>query len=92
MYFYLISPVAARGGLLLGYDTSVIASAFLFIRNVMSFSPILQGIVVGIALGSAAVGATMVGVFPIACAAAASSWAPAWCSLLERLPVLSLSC
>ena len=39
MYFYLISAVAALGGLLFGYDTGVISGALLFIRQVMSLSP-----------------------------------------------------
>jgi len=61
MYFYLISAVAALGGLLFGYDTGVISSALLFIRHAMSLSPTLQGIVVGIALAGAAFGAAMAG-------------------------------
>ena len=51
MYFHLISAVAALGGLLFGYDTGVISGALLFIRQVMSLSPTLQGVVVAIALG-----------------------------------------
>ncbi len=61
MYFYLISAVAALGGLLFGYDTGVISGALLFIRQVMSLSPTLQGIVVAIALAGAAIGAAMAG-------------------------------
>jgi sugar porter (SP) family MFS transporter len=61
MYFYLISAVAALGGLLFGYDTGVISGALLFIRHVMSLSPTLQGIVVAIALAGAAVGAAVAG-------------------------------
>jgi sugar porter (SP) family MFS transporter len=61
MYFYLISAVAALGGLLFGYDTGVISGALLFIRHVMSLSPTLQGIVVAIALAGAAIGAAMAG-------------------------------
>jgi MFS transporter, SP family, galactose:H+ symporter len=61
MNFYLIASVAALGGLLFGYDTGVISGALLFIRQVMSLSPTLQGIVVAIALAGAAVGAAMAG-------------------------------
>jgi MFS transporter, SP family, galactose:H+ symporter len=61
MYFYFIAAVAALGGLLFGYDTGVISGALLFIRQVMSLSPTLQGIVVAIALAGAAVGAAMAG-------------------------------
>ena len=61
MYFYFIAAVAALGGLLFGYDTGVISGALLFIRQVMSLSPTMQGVVVAIALAGAAVGAAMAG-------------------------------
>jgi MFS transporter, SP family, galactose:H+ symporter len=61
MNFYLIAAVAALGGLLFGYDTGVISAALLFIRQVMSLSPTLQGVVVAIALAGAAVGAATAG-------------------------------
>ena len=61
MYFYLIATVAALGGLLFGYDTGVISGALLFIRQVMSLSPSLQGVVVAIALAGAAIGAATAG-------------------------------
>jgi sugar porter (SP) family MFS transporter len=61
MYFYFIAAVAALGGLLFGYDTGVISGALLFIRQVMSLSSTLQGVVVAIALAGAAVGAAMAG-------------------------------
>jgi SP family galactose:H+ symporter-like MFS transporter len=61
MYFYLIAAVAALGGLLFGYDTGVISGALLFIRQVMSLSPTLQGLVVAIALAGAAIGAALAG-------------------------------
>jgi sugar porter (SP) family MFS transporter len=63
MQFYLIASVAALGGLLFGYDTGVISGALLFIRQVMSLSATMQGIVVGIALLGAAVGAAVAGHF-----------------------------
>jgi len=53
--------VAALGGLLFGYDTGVVSGALLFIRQVMSLSATLQGIVVAIALAGAAIGAAMAG-------------------------------
>ena len=61
MTFYIIASVAALGGLLFGYDTGVISGALIFIREVMSLSPTMQGIVVSIALAGAAIGAAMVG-------------------------------
>ncbi len=61
MYFYLIASVAALGGLLFGYDTGVISGALLFIRQVMTLSPTMQGVVVAIALAGAAVGAAVAG-------------------------------
>jgi MFS transporter, SP family, galactose:H+ symporter len=61
MYFYLIATVAALGGLLFGYDTGVISGALLFIRQVMSLSPTMQGVVVAIALAGAAIGAATAG-------------------------------
>src|SRR5580692_11175410 len=61
MYFYLISAVAALGGLLFGYDTGVISGALLFIRQVMALSPTMQGMVVAIALAGAAIGAAVAG-------------------------------
>src|SRR5215831_19018860 len=63
MQFYLIASVAAFGGLLFGYDTGVISGALLFIRQVMSLSATMQGVVVGIALLGAAVGAAVAGHF-----------------------------
>jgi sugar porter (SP) family MFS transporter len=53
--------VAALGGLLFGYDTGVISGALLFIRQELSLSPALQGIVVAIAPGGAAIGAAVAG-------------------------------
>jgi sugar porter (SP) family MFS transporter len=63
MYFYVIAGVAALGGLLFGYDTGVISGALLFIRQVMSLSATLEGIVVAIALAGAVIGAAGAGYF-----------------------------
>ena len=57
----MIAGVAALGGLLFGYDTGVISGALLFIRQVMSLSATMQGIVVAIALLGAALGAAAAG-------------------------------
>jgi sugar porter (SP) family MFS transporter len=61
MSFYLIASIAALGGLLFGYDTGVISGALVFIRDVMSLSPTMQGVVVSIALAGATIGAALVG-------------------------------
>ena len=61
MSFYFIAGVAALGGLLFGYDTGVISGALLFIREALSLSPTMQGIVVAIVLAGAAIGAAVAG-------------------------------
>jgi MFS family permease len=61
MSFHFIAAVAALGGLLFGYDTGVISGALLFIRQVMTLSATMQGIVVAIALAGAALGAAGAG-------------------------------
>ena len=61
MSFRFIAAVAALGGLLFGYDTGVISGALLFIRDEMKLSANMQGIVVGIALAGAALGAAAAG-------------------------------
>src|SRR5262252_3044644 len=61
MSFYLIAGVAALGGLLFGYDTGVISGALLFIRDAMSLSATMQGIVVAIVLAGAVFGAAAAG-------------------------------
>lgn len=55
--FYRIASVAALGGLLFGDDTGVISGALVFIRDVMSLTSTMQGVVVAIALAGAAIGA-----------------------------------
>jgi MFS family permease len=61
MSFYLIAGVAALGGLLFGYDTGVISGALLFIRDAMSLSATMQGIVVAIVLAGAVIGSAAAG-------------------------------
>ena len=57
----MIAAVAALGGLLFGYDTGVISGALLFIKDVFQLSPAMQGLVAGIALAGAVVGAMVAG-------------------------------
>jgi sugar porter (SP) family MFS transporter len=59
--FVVIALIAALGGLLFGYDTGVISGALLFIRDVFHLSATMQGIVAGIALAGAALGALVAG-------------------------------
>jgi SP family galactose:H+ symporter-like MFS transporter len=61
MNFRLLVGIAALGGLLFGYDTGVISGALLFIRTEFALSPTMQGVVAGIALVGAAVGAAFAG-------------------------------
>ncbi len=61
MSFRLLLGIAALGGLLFGYDTGVISGALLFIRTEFDLTPTMQGVVVGIALIGAALGAAFAG-------------------------------
>jgi MFS transporter, SP family, galactose:H+ symporter len=61
MNFYVLAGIAALGGLLFGYDTGVISSALLFIREDLALSPTVQGVVVGIVLAGAMIGAAGAG-------------------------------
>jgi MFS transporter, SP family, galactose:H+ symporter len=61
MQFILISVTAALGGLLFGYDTGVISSALLFIRDAFHLSTAGQSIVAGIVLIGAVLGAIVAG-------------------------------
>ena len=61
MQFALIAAIAALGGLLFGYDTGVISSALLFIRDVFHLSTGGQSLVAGIVLVGAVIGASIAG-------------------------------
>ncbi|HXX99459.1 MAG TPA: sugar porter family MFS transporter [Candidatus Limnocylindrales bacterium] len=57
----LASAVAALGGLLFGYDTSVISGAMLFLRKDFQLSDVQLEFAVGIALAGALVGSALAG-------------------------------
>ncbi len=61
MQFALIAVIAALGGLLFGYDTGVISSALLFIRDDFHLSTSGQSLVAGIVLVGAVIGASIAG-------------------------------
>ena len=46
-YAYLISFVAALGGLLLGFDVSIIEGALIFLRKEFALTPVQLGLAVG---------------------------------------------
>ncbi|MBZ5565112.1 MAG: sugar porter family MFS transporter [Acidobacteriia bacterium] len=58
----LTAAVAALGGLLFGYDTSVISGAMLFLRTDFHLTDVQLEFAVGIALAGALVGAALAGV------------------------------
>ena len=60
-YALLIAVAAALGGLLFGYDTSVISGAILFVRLQFHLNSLETGIAVSIVLAGAAVGASVAG-------------------------------
>src|SRR6516165_3871515 len=62
-YALLIAVTAAVGGLLFGYDTSVISGAILFVRNVFQLSSAQTELAVSIVLAGAALGAGVAGYF-----------------------------
>lgn len=57
----VIAAAAALGGLLLGYDTSVVAGAILFVREHFHLSSVATETAVGIILAGAIVGASIAG-------------------------------
>jgi len=54
-------PFYLRWAVLFGHDTGVISGALLFIRQDLALSPTVQGIVVGIVLAGAMIGAAVAG-------------------------------
>lgn len=62
-YAFLIAVTAAVGGLLFGYDTSVISGAILFVRKVFQLSSAQTELAVSIVLAGAALGAAVAGYF-----------------------------
>ncbi len=62
-YALLIAVTAAVGGLLFGYDTSVISGAILFVRQLFQLSSTGTELAVSIVLGGAALGAAVAGYF-----------------------------
>jgi sugar porter (SP) family MFS transporter len=60
-YATLIAMAAALGGLLFGYDTSVISGAILFVREQFTLSSVETELAVSIVLAGAAIGAAVSG-------------------------------
>lgn len=60
-HVWMAATVAGLGGLLFGYDTGIIASALLFIRDQFELSSFEQGVVVSIVPLGAAAGALIAG-------------------------------
>jgi sugar porter (SP) family MFS transporter len=60
-YAILIAVIAAIGGLLFGYDTSVISGAILFVRKQFGLSSVETEVAVSVVLAGAALGASMAG-------------------------------
>lgn len=56
-FFIITAMIAALSGILFGYDTGVISGAILFINNEFHLSPQMNGIVVGMVLLGALIGA-----------------------------------
>ena len=62
-YALMIAIAAALGGLLFGYDTSVISGAILFVRQQFHLTPLETEVAVSIVLAGAAIGAGFAGSF-----------------------------
>lgn len=60
-FVYVVTSVAALGGLLFGYDTGVISGALLFIGDDFQLNPFLEGFIVSSLLLGAVVGAGVSG-------------------------------
>jgi sugar porter (SP) family MFS transporter len=63
VYALVIAIAAALGGLLFGYDTSVISGAILFVRQQFRLTPVETEVAVSIVLAGAAIGAGFAGSF-----------------------------
>ncbi len=61
MHGAIIAATAALGGLLFGYNTSVISGALLFLRVAFHLSSLMVGVVTRIALADAPGGASIAG-------------------------------
>lgn len=59
--FALVAAVASLGGLLFGFDTGVISGALLFIKDEFALTPTMQGVVTGVVLIGAVLGAAVGG-------------------------------
>src|SRR5262245_11688448 len=66
-FVYLISGVAALGGLLFGYDTGVIAGATVFMEAKFNLSPAMLGWVVSCALIGSILGTSVAGALSDRC-------------------------
>ncbi|HXH47748.1 MAG TPA: sugar porter family MFS transporter [Terriglobia bacterium] len=62
-YALMVAIAAALGGLLFGYDTSVISGAILFVRQQFQLTPVETEVAVSIVLAGAAIGAGFAGSF-----------------------------
>ena len=60
-FVYLAAAISALGGMLFGYDTGVISSAILFLKEYFALSATMEEIVVSIALVGAVAGAAVGG-------------------------------
>ena len=62
-YALLIAVAAGLGGLLFGYDTSVISGAILFVRRQFNLTPLETEVAVSAVLAGAVIGAALAGYF-----------------------------
>jgi sugar porter (SP) family MFS transporter len=62
-YALMIAVAAGLGGLLFGYDTSVISGAILFVRNQFNLTPVETEVAVSAVLAGAVIGAALAGYF-----------------------------
>lgn len=62
-YALMIAVAAGLGGLLFGYDTSVISGAILFVRHQFNLTPVETEVAVSAVLAGAVIGAALAGYF-----------------------------